>query len=203
MHITSWILDLIRATTYFGLALLTLIETVFPPIPSELIIPLGGYLARQGEVAIWGVALASGAGSTAGAVALYFLGRHWGSRRLRAWVERHGRWLAVSTDELDRAGNWFERHGGRAVLIGRLIPGLRSVVSIPAGIQRMPFATFLAFTVFGSVLWSSLLAGAGYALGAGYDLVDRVLDPLGWIVFLAIVTLYIWRVTHHRPVRKT
>jgi membrane protein DedA with SNARE-associated domain len=200
---TSWILDLIRSTTYFGLGLLTLVETVFPPIPSELIIPLGGYLARQGDLSIWGVALASGAGSTAGAVALYFLGKRWGARKLHGWVDRHGRWLAVSTDELERARNWFDRHGGRAVFIGRLIPGLRSIVSIPAGIQKMPFAAFLGFTVAGSLLWSGLLAGAGYALGAGYDQVDRLLDPLGWIVFVVVVGLYIWRVVRHRSVRKT
>ena len=200
---TSWILDLIRSTTYFGLGLLTLIETVFPPIPSELIIPLGGYLARQGDLSIWGVALASGAGSTLGAVALYFLGKRWGARRLHGWVERHGRWLTISTAELDRARKWFDRHGGRAVFIGRLIPGLRSIVSIPAGIQKMSFPAFLGFTIAGSLLWSGILAAAGYALGAGYEQVDRLLDPLGWIVFIVVVGLYIWRVVHHRSAGKT
>ena len=199
---TSLIFDLIRSTTYFGLGMLTLIETVFPPIPSELIIPLGGYLARQGELSIWGVALATGAGSTVGAVALYFLGRGWGPDRLHAWIERHGRWVAVSTGEFDRARKWFERHGGKAVFIGRLIPGLRSIVSIPAGIQKMPFGAFLAFTVAGSVLWSAVLAAAGYALGAGYDQVDRLLDPLGWIVFLIVVALYLWRVMHYRSAHR-
>ena len=190
----GWILDLIRSGSYPALALLTLVESVFPPVPSELILPLAGYLARQGDLQIWFAILAATAGAVAGALPLYYLGHRMGATGVSEWVEKKGRWVAVTPNELDRAQKWFRKHEGKAVFLGRLIPGLRSLVSIPAGTSKMPLSKFLAFTIAGSFIWSTALAFAGYALGAGYEMVDRVLDPVATVVIAGAVIMYLYRV---------
>lgn len=195
----TWILDLLRGGGYFALALLSFVESVFPPIPSELVIPLGGYLARQGKLDVIGVAAASALGSVLGALPLYYWGRKLGKERIKDWAGRHGRWVAVSPGELDRAQKWFEKHGKRSVFLGRLVPGIRSLVSIPAGIGKMPMGIFIASTAAGSLLWSGLLAGAGYLLGAGYKSVDRFLDPLSWAILGIILAMYLKRVIQGGP----
>lgn len=165
----SWIKGLVESLGYWGLALLTLLENVFPPIPSEVILPLGGFLTVRGDLHIIGVIVAGTIGSLVGATFWYWIGRAIGERRLRGWVERHGVWLAMSPDDLDRAEQWFRRHGGKAVLIGRLIPTMRSVISIPAGLTGMHLAPFLLYSAIGTAVWTTILAYAGRLLGSQYD----------------------------------
>lgn len=148
---------------------LTLLETVFPPIPSELIMPLAGYLVAQERMAMVAVIVAGTAGSVVGALLLYWFGARLGEERLKAFADRHGRWLTLSRQDVERAGAWFGRHGGWAVFVCRLIPGLRSLISIPAGIHRMPMARFIAFTTAGSAAWTALLVYAGFALGPNFE----------------------------------
>jgi membrane protein DedA with SNARE-associated domain len=193
-QMADWILNLIRGGSYPALALLTVVENVFPPIPSELILPLAGYLSRHGDLVIWWAIVAATAGSLIGSLPLYYLGRRMGRNRVREWVEKKGRWVAVTPDELERAQKWFEGHDGRSVFVGRLIPGLRSLVSIPAGTSKMPLGKFLTFTFAGSLIWSAALCLAGYALGAGYEMVDKVLDPIAWIVIGGSLAMYLYRV---------
>lgn len=190
----SWILGLLRGGSYPAIALLTFIESVFPPIPSELILPLAGYLARRGDLALPWVVVAAGVGAVLGALPIYWAGRKLGAAGLEEWAGRHGRWVAVTPDEVRRAHEWFERHGGRAVLLGRLVPGVRSLISLPAGTSAMPLPKFLFHTALGSLVWSALLAGAGHALGAGYEMVDKVLDPVTWVVLGVVLALYLRRV---------
>jgi membrane protein DedA with SNARE-associated domain len=192
--VASWILGFLERGGYFALALLTFVESVFPPIPSELILPLAGYLARQDKLSLWGVIAAAGLGAVLGALSIYYMGRRLGRDGLRDWAERRGRWVAVSPDEIDRAHDWFERHGGSAVLLGRLVPGVRSLISLPAGTSGMGLPRFLLHTAIGSLAWSAILAAAGYALGAGYEMVDKVLDPITWVVLGIVLVLYVRRV---------
>jgi membrane protein DedA with SNARE-associated domain len=174
------------------------VENVFPPIPSEVIMPLAGFMAMQGRLALFGVILAGTLGSVLGAVPLYYLGRKIGDERLKALADSHGRWLTVSREDLDKAGQWFDRHGGMAVLLCRLVPGIRSLISIPAGIKGMPLVPFLLFTTIGAGLWTALLACAGYWLGRNFRQVEAYLDPLSYVVLAVIVVFYVWRVVTHK-----
>ncbi|MBA2322129.1 MAG: DedA family protein [Deltaproteobacteria bacterium] len=189
------------STGYAGIALLMFVENVFPPIPSEVIMPLAGYLASQGKLSLLGVILAGTFGSVLGALPLYALGARIGEDRMKRFAAGHGRWLTLSPSDLDRTNAWFERHGHAAVFLCRLVPGVRSLISIPAGIRRMPLATFLLYTALGSAVWTSVLAGIGSALGANFDQVDRYLDPVGYAVFAGIAVGYVYRLARHRKER--
>lgn len=161
----AWITHIMERFGYLGIALLTLIENVFPPLPSELIIPAAGFAAARGELSIWGVILSATAGSLAGALAWYGLGRWIGERRVRRWFERYGAILALRTEDLDAAMRWFERHCHTAVFLCRLIPGLRTLISLPAGFVHMPLPRFLLYSAAGPALWTGLLAATGLFLG--------------------------------------
>ena len=190
----TWIMEIMVALGYPGLALLMFVENVFPPIPSELIMPLAGYLAAKGEMNFGGIVAAGTVGSVAGALPLYWIGLKLGKSRLKRLAERHGRWVIVTPEELDHADDWFGRHGGKAVFIGRLVPGVRSLIAIPAGLHRMSMLPFLLYTTIGSALWSAALAAAGYFLGANFSEVEKYLDPVSWIVFGGLAAGYVWRV---------
>jgi membrane protein DedA with SNARE-associated domain len=166
--IGAWVLDVIAALGYVGLALLLIAENLFPPIPSEVVLPLAGFLVGRGDLGFWQALLVSTLGSVAGALILYTLGRY-GGRRL---VLRYGRFLRVDDDGLDRADGWFRRYGDWVVLFARVVPFARSVVSIPAGTMKMPAIRFTAMTALGSLAWNTLLIGAGVILGANWQRVE-------------------------------
>jgi membrane protein DedA with SNARE-associated domain len=197
----TWVINTISATAYWGIVFLMVIENVFPPIPSEVIMPLAGFMVTQGRLTLFGVILAGTLGSVLGAVPLYYLGRKIGDERLKEFADQHGRWLTFSREDLDRAQQWFDRHGGMAVLLCRLVPGIRSLISIPAGIERMPLAPFLLFTTIGTGLWTAILTSAGYWLGANFRQVEGYLDPASYGVLAVIVVLYVWRVVTHKGQR--
>lgn len=196
-----WVMDVVSSSGYVGIVLLMLLENVVPPVPSELIMPLAGYMASTGELSFAAIVVAGTAGSVLGALPLYFMGRRLGAERLSRFADRHGRWLTLSRRDIERATRWFERHGGVTVLFCRLIPGIRSLISIPAGISRMNMAVFLVYTTIGTSLWTALLAFLGYFLGRNFRAVDRYLDPASWIVFGGILILYFYRVLHHKGAR--
>lgn len=195
---SRWVMDVMQSGGYFGLVFLMVLENVFPPIPSEVILPLAGYMASQDRLLLGGVIAAGTFGSVLGQLPLYWAGRKFGQQRLCRFAARHGRWLAVSPRDIDRASAWFDRRGAWTVLVCRLIPGLRSLISIPAGMHRMPMATFLLWTSVGTAAWSALLAWAGYWLGSNFEQVSTWLGPVSWIVLGAIVAIYLWRVLTHR-----
>lgn len=198
----TWIMDVLVALSYPGLALLMFIENVFPPIPSELIMPLAGFLAAQGKMSFTGIVVAGTIGSVLGALPLYWIGLKLGKARLERLAERHGRWLTVSPEDIDRADDWFSRHGRKAMFLGRLVPGVRSLIAIPAGLHEMPMVPFLVFTMLGSAVWTTLLATAGYQLGAQFREVEKYLDPVSWIVFGGGFLWYIWRVVRQGRERR-
>jgi membrane protein DedA with SNARE-associated domain len=183
---------------YPGLAVLMFVENVFPPIPSELIMPYAGYLAGRGLLSFPLVIAVGTLGSLAGQLPLYALGRLAGGERLRRAVPRHGHWLTLSPADLERAGRWFERHGRMAVLLCRCVPGLRSWISIPAGMARMQLGPFLLLSGLGAAFWNTLLASAGHALGRRYGEVQRWLAPVGYAVVAVVVGAYVVRVIRLR-----
>jgi membrane protein DedA with SNARE-associated domain len=188
----DWITRVIGRLGYFGVALLTFLENLFPPIPSELVIPLAGFVAAQGDLRL-GLVIATGtAGSLAGAAAWYAVGRRVGEPRLRAWVDRHGKWLTLSGKDLDRAQHWFQRHGAAAVFFGRLMPGVRTFVSLPAGFTEMPLAPFLLYSALGTAIWTAALAYAGVVLRANFTLVGDYINIVT-NVLLAILVLMLVR----------
>lgn len=194
----SWVMGVMASGGYFGLVFLMVLENVFPPIPSEVILPLAGYMASQGSLTLWGAVAAASLGSLLGQLPLYWAGRVYGYERLYRFAARHGRWLAVSPEDIARAGEWFDKRGHWTVLVCRMIPGLRSLISIPAGIRRMPIWSFLLWTAIGTVIWTTLLTLGGYWLGSHFDRISHWLDPVSWIVLGVIVAVYLWRVVRHR-----
>ena len=191
--IGGWVLDVIAALGYVGLALLLIAENLFPPIPSEVVLPLAGFLVGRGDLVFWQALLASTFGSVVGALILYALGRY-GGRKL---VLRYGRFLHVDEDGLDRADGWFRRYGDWVVLFARVVPLARSVVSIPAGTMKMPAVRFTVLTGLGSLAWNTLLIGAGVILGANWQRVEAWIGSYSNVVLavaaLAVATLLLLR----------
>jgi membrane protein DedA with SNARE-associated domain len=183
---------------YAGLALLMVAETVFPPIPSEVVLPLAGYLVEQGEMTFLGALAASTAGSLVGAVALEEAARHGG----RPFAERFVRFARQDPAKLEDAERWFRRRGWMMVLFGRCVPGVRSLVALPAGVLRMPRGEYVALTLIGSTIWNTLLIGAGYLLGAQWervsDAIGRLSAPVLIIAGLAVAVLVVRRVLRAR-----
>jgi membrane protein DedA with SNARE-associated domain len=185
----EWILQVMSDLGYVGIILLMFLENVFPPIPSELIMPAAGFAAARGELSLTGVIMAGSLGSVLGAVVLYGLGRMMNEQRLIALTDRYGKWLLVSSDDIRKADDWFDRHGKKIVFFGRLIPAIRSLLSIPAGMSEMPFGQFLLYTSLGTTLWSGLLAYAGYQLGNNYEAIELWIAPISKVVLVVCVLL--------------
>jgi len=191
-------MNLIASTGYFGVVFLMFVENVFPPIPSEFIMPLAGFMAAEDKFSLFGVIVAGTVGSVLGALPLYYLGARLGEERLKHLAGRHGRWLTVSPDDIDRANRWFDRHGAKAVLFCRLVPGIRSLISIPAGINQMNLVSFLSFTTVGASVWTIILAYAGYVLRTNFQQVGEYLDIATYVVFGTIIVFYLWRVFNYK-----
>ena len=191
--VDEWLLGIIEAAGYAGLALLMIVENLIPAIPSELILPFAGFLVADGQLGFAGVIASAAAGSTVGAAGWYLLGRAWGSGRVHRFIERHGCWMLLETDDVSRAEAWFERHQGVATFVGRLMPGVRSLISVPAGMARMPPVLFLAYTAAGSVLWTIALTAAGYLLADAYEKASDVVGPIGTILLASAVAFVVGR----------
>lgn len=188
------IIQFLNGAGYLGIATLMFLENLFPPIPSEVIMPLAGFGAGQGRLSLWGVIVAGTAGSVAGALFWYYVGKWIGADRLRRWAARHGRWLTLKPSDLDRVDRWFDQHSGKAVFLGRLIPAIRTLISVPAGVFGMGLPRFLLFSTLGTALWTALLAVAGYLLQGQHDKVAAWLNPVSNIVLVLIVVGYLYRV---------
>lgn len=186
-----------------GVGLCSLAEVVFPPIPSEVILPFAGFLAYQGSLNVVLVLLAATLGSFAGAAILYVLGRRLGEDRA---VRLLSRLPLVDEEDFSKAADWLKRHGRGAVFFGRLVPLVRSLISLPAGATRMPFGRFAVFTVAGTLLWNALLVGAGFALGTQYHLVERYTEYIDIAVYVAVGAVLGWlvlrRVLRRRAARR-
>lgn len=194
----DWITHLLDQLGYVGIALLMFLENVFPPIPSELIMPLAGFDAARGDMNVYLVILSGSVGSLAGATFWYAVGRWIGEDRLKHFASRHGRLLTLSAGEVERVNRWFDAHNEKAVLLGRLVPAVRTLISVPAGIFEMPLSKFLIYSTIGTVAWTALLTFAGYMLGNRYQLVETWINPVSNVVVAAIVLTYLYRVVRWR-----
>lgn len=190
--LTDWVVSVIAAISYVGVALLVALESVFPPIPSEVVLPAAGLAASRGEANLVGMMIAATVGSVVGAWALYLIAASIGHLRLHALVVKYGRWVGVKPRDLNRAEAWFDDHSKSAVLICRCIPLIRSLVSIPAGFRRMEPVTFTIYTALGSAVWNVALISAGYALGDNWQKVGEWVSTLQYVVIAAIAAAVGW-----------
>ncbi len=181
----NWIGDFISAYGYLGLAVLMLAENLFPPIPSEAVLPLAGFFVGRGELSFLPALAVATLGSLAGAIILYALGR-WGGRAL---VLRYGRTLRVKEKDLDRAEKWFEEYGDAVVLVARIVPFARSVVSIPAGVLEMPLLRFMLLSAAGTCAWNTLLIGAGWYLGENWERISSIVGSASEIVVIVLAAV--------------
>jgi membrane protein DedA with SNARE-associated domain len=197
---SDWVIRLIEQSGYLGVGFLMFLETIFPPIPSEVIMPVAGVAAGQGRMSFLLVVASGTSGAMLGNIIWYLAARALGIARLEPLVHRWGRWLTVTWPELKRAEGWFRKNGTAFVLLGRLLPTIRSLVSIPAGLLKMRFRTFFIASTIGTAAWTAILTGAGYKLGENYHQIDKVIGPLSNVILVLLIAIYIYRVWTHRRV---
>ncbi|MBD2021843.1 DedA family protein [Leptolyngbya sp. FACHB-36] len=198
----EWITNTMHSLGYVGIGLLMFLENLFPPIPSELIMPLAGFTVAQGRMNFVLAVVAGVVGTVLGALPWYYAGKVLGEKRLRQLADKYGKWVAMSGSDLDKANAWFNKHGAKAVFFCRLVPGVRTVISLPAGISAMPIAPFLLYSTAGTALWVLLLTGLGYFLGNNYALVDDYLGPVSKLVLIGLVAGFVfWVVKRKRKLK--
>jgi membrane protein DedA with SNARE-associated domain len=183
----EWVQNVMETFGYAGILLLMIVENLFPPIPSEVILPSAGFAASRGSLNVVIVLIVATIGSVLGTLPLYYIGRAFGEEKLVAWADKHGKWLTLRGKDIRKADDWFDKHGTRAVLFGRMIPGIRSLLSLPAGMSEMPLPKFLTYSAIGSALWAALLIGAGYLLGENYDRVEQYISPISRVILVLLV----------------
>jgi membrane protein DedA with SNARE-associated domain len=198
---SEWIIGVVTEWGYFGIFLLMVAENVFPPIPSELIMPFAGYVAASGDLSFAGVLIAGSLGSLAGTSAWYAAARLLGLVRFTWLCNRLGRIATIQEDDIDMAVRWFERYGPLAVFVGRLIPAIRTLISVPAGLAAMPVGKFLAISAAGTVLWTGILTVAGLVLHENYATVEAWVDPVSIGVVVLAVVIYIYRFATWKPIK--
>jgi membrane protein DedA with SNARE-associated domain len=187
----NWITDTISSLGYVGIGLLMFLENLFPPIPSELIMPLAGFTVARGQMQFIPAIAAGVLGTVIGALPWYYAGKILGTERLQQLADKYGKWISISSKDITKADRWFERHGGKAVFFCRLVPGVRTLISLPAGISGMHLVPFLLYSTLGTLLWVGLLTYLGYVLGDNYELVDEYLAPVSKIVVVTLLIAFI------------
>lgn len=189
----QWINDVVGAFGYVGIFFLMMAENLFPPIPSEVIMPIAGISVGSGEMSLFLVLFVALAGTLVGNLPWYFIARAVGRERFMHLTARWGKYAAIKVEDVQAAIDWFDRHGGQAVLLGRMAPGVRTLISVPAGLAEMPLPRFLGLSALGSFVWISFLLAIGMILQANWHLVSAVIDPLGKIlIVLAVLGVIGW-----------
>jgi membrane protein DedA with SNARE-associated domain len=188
---TEWITNTMQSLGYVGIALLMFLENLFPPIPSELIMPLAGFTVAQGDMQLIPAVIAGVLGTVLGAFPWYYIGKFISEPRLEYFADRYGKWISVSSKDIKKANYWFNKHGTKAVFFGRLVPGVRTLISLPAGINNMSLIPFLLYSTVGTTLWVFFLTFAGYKLGKNYTIIDEYLGPVSKIILLSLIILFV------------
>lgn len=189
----DWIIRLVNDAGYWGVGLLMFLETVFPPVPSEVIMTVAGVSAARGNVNLVGVIASGTAGAMLGNYLWFLLAIKFGKERLQRFLEKHGRWLTLHWTEVERGQALFTKLGSIIVLVARMLPTFRSLISVPAGIFRMTHRRFLVFSAIGTAGWSAALASVGYVLGSQISEVEKILGPLSTAIIALIFLGYLWR----------
>jgi len=196
----EWITGIMESLGYLGIAFLMFMENLFPPIPSEVIMPLAGFTVARGEMGFFPAIAAGVVGTVLGALPWYYAGVYCGEKRLMDWADRYGKWFMLSSRDLEKAIAWFNKYGKTAVFLCRLVPGVRTLISLPAGLARMNLLVFLIYSTLGTIIWTTLLTLAGYWLGAEYERVETYLAPVSKIALGLLVLTFIgwlwWRRQH-------
>jgi membrane protein DedA with SNARE-associated domain len=185
----AWINNLMTSLGYWGIGLLMFLENLFPPIPSELIMPLAGFTVSQGRMNFGLAVLAGTVGTMAGTFAWYYLGKIMNYQRLEEWTVRYGKWIGVTVLEIDRVNNWFNKHGNKAVFFGRMVPGIRTLISLPAGMNKMSIANFTLYSTMGTLIWTLALTTAGFLLGDNYAIIEKYLAPVSKLILFGLIGL--------------
>jgi len=191
--VAQWVIEVVYSSGYVGVGLLVAAGYLHLLVPTQLVLPLAGFLVGEGRFSFLLALAASTIGGVIGSIILYFPGIWIGEERVRRFVEKFGRYMFVYVSDLDKASDMFERHGGKAVLIGHLVPGVTALISIPAGIKRMPiYGRFMVYTILGSALWNGGFIVLGWALGANYTLIERYAPIVEYTVLAAIALAILW-----------
>ena len=194
----DWVILLIEQSGYLGVGFLMFLETVFPPIPSEVIMPIAGMAAAEGKMQ-FGFVVASGtSGAMLGNIVWYLAARALGVHRLEPLIRRHGRWVTMTWPEVERAQKWFRENGVFFVFLGRLVPTVRSLVSVPAGLLKMRFKTFFIASTLGTLGWTALLAAAGFKMREHYGEMEHWVGSASNAVLVVLAAGYLWRLWTHR-----
>lgn len=196
---SEFVLNIVARGGYIGIAFLMALENVIPPIPSELIMGLGGIAVARGTMAFVPLVIVGTLGTTIGNLFWYWVGRRFGYQRLRPFIDRWGRWLTLEWRDVEWLHDFFLRHGGGLVFVFRFLPTFRTLISLPAGAVGMPFWRFVLWTFAGSAIWNAMLAAAGLYLGSRFGELDRFIGPVAIGVVLLMVAGYVWRVVTWRP----
>jgi membrane protein DedA with SNARE-associated domain len=195
----EFVTSFLKESGYLGVFALMAAENIFPPIPSEMIMPFAGFVVARGELNLAGVLIAGTLGSVTGALPWYYAAKVYGCERLKKLAARRGRWLTVTRQDIDDSLQAFEKHGRKAVLFGRLVPAVRTLISVPAGIANMPLPRFLVYSTVGSLAWTGLLTASGFLLEDKYTQVAKYVDPVAKLILGILFAWYLYRVASYRP----
>lgn len=192
MNLTEWIISIMEQLGYFGIALLMFLDNVFPPIPSEIIMPSAGYSASQGQLLLMGVIVAGCIGSLIAAAILYWVGYKFNHDSIFRFVDRYGKYLFIKSSDVKKSLDWFECYGHRIVFFGRMIPAVRSLISIPAGMSRMPFWKFMFYSSLGTIIWTTFLACIGFYFGENQALMQEIFSQVAYFIIAAVILFIGW-----------
>lgn len=190
----SWIISIIETIRYIGISGLMFLETYLPPVQTEILMPFAGYASFRGELNLVGAIFAGIIGSELGALSLYVIMRKADSDHAMSWIARHGKWIGIDKSKLDAWSDRFDNHSFKTVAIGRLVPGVRSFIAIPAGLQRMPLLNFALANLLGATLWISILAGGGYYLGENYQQISQYSSYFTYGFFAVLICYAIYKI---------
>ena len=192
MNVTEWIISIMEQLGYFGIALLMFLDNVFPPIPSEIIMPSAGYTASQGQLLLSGVIVAGCIGSLVAAALLYWIGYLFNHDAIFRFVDRYSKYLFIQSEDVKKSLLWFEKYGHRIVFLGRMIPAVRSLISIPAGMSRMPFWKFMLYSSLGTIIWTTFLAYVGFYFGENQALMQQIFSQVGYVIITIVILALSW-----------
>ena len=201
MNLTEWIISIMEQLGYWGIALLMFLDNIFPPIPSEIIMPSAGYSASQGQLLLVGVIIAGCIGSLLAAAILYWIGYKFNHDSIFRFVDRYGKYLFIKSPDVKKSLVWFEQCGHRIVFFGRMIPAVRSLISIPAGMSHMPFWKFMFFSSLGTIIWNTFLACVGFYFGENQALMQNIFSQVSHFIIIIVIAIIIW-ILYRRHKRK-
>ena len=202
MTLNEWVLSIMEQLGYLGIAFLMFLDNVFPPIPSEIIMPSAGYAASQDQLTLLGVIIAGCIGSLLAAALLYWVGYKFKHETIFNFVDRYGKFLFIKSEDVKKSLLWFEKYGHRIVFFGRMIPAARSLISIPAGMSRMPFWKFMFYSSLGTIIWTTFLACVGFYFGENKALMHQIFSQVGYFIIGIILIIFVW-IWYRRNKRKS